>query len=333
MSTTSRPPLPTWPRDESPFHDAELALQERYGKRAALDAGARRGVRDVLIDQHRAFFAQIPFLLVGSVDRGGQPWASMLGGRPGFAHSPDPRRLRIDLLPAQGDPLAGNLVPGAPLGVLGIELPTRRRNRMSGRLEAVDERGFAIAVLQSYGNCPKYIQARELSVVPASPHPRVLRSDRLSEDDRRMLAQADSFYIASSNPRSEDGVRSGTDVSHRGGRPGFIRVEDERTIAAPDFVGNYFFNTLGNLMVESRAGLLFVDFKTGDLLLAAARAEIVWKGPEIDAFAGAQRLLRLHLTELIRLEGALPLRGSDSSDARELAQTGTWEQAERAMQG
>jgi ferredoxin-NADP reductase/predicted pyridoxine 5'-phosphate oxidase superfamily flavin-nucleotide-binding protein len=326
-------PLPVWPHAESPFHPAELAIQERYGRRALLDAGGRRGVRGVLIEQHRRFFAQIPFLLVGSVDAAGQPWASMLAGTPGFVHSPDPGKLRIDLRPQEGDPLRKNLALGAPLGVLGIELPTRRRNRVSGRVAGVDAAGFTLEVVQSFGNCPQYIQGRALMPAPEGERPsQVLRSTRLNARDRKLLQEADSFYVASINPNSGDGVRSGADVSHRGGRPGFIRIDDDGTITVPDFVGNYFFNTIGNLMVEPRAGLLFADFQTGDLLLAAARAEVIWEGLEVEAFAGAQRLLRFHLTELIRIERGLPLRGSGVDYAPELARTGTWAEANQALE-
>ncbi|MBZ4358990.1 pyridoxamine 5'-phosphate oxidase family protein, partial [Mycobacterium tuberculosis] len=80
-------------------------------------------------------------------------------------------------------------------------------------------------------------------------------------------------------------------VSHRGGMPGFVRVDDARTLTTPDFSGNRFFNTLGNLQHDPRAGLLFVDFDNGDLLYVAARAEIVWDGPLVASFDGAQRVV------------------------------------------
>ena len=330
---TTPTPAPGWPHLQSPFHPAELALQERFGQRGALDAGARRGVRGMLVEQHRQFFAQIPFILFGSVDATGQPWASMLAGEPGFAHSPDPEHLRIDLQLAQGDPLRENLTMGTSVGVLGIELPTRRRNRMNGRVVEFSETGFTLDVNQSYGNCPQYIQGRELfPAADAADAASVVRSDRLNARDRLLLESADSFYIASSNPDLADGVTSGTDVSHRGGRPGFIRVDDDRTITTPDFVGNYFFNTIGNLMVEPRAGLLFADFETGDLLLAAVRTEIIWEGPEVDAFAGAQRLIKFHITQVLRLPRALPWRANAVDYARELARTGTWAEAARALE-
>jgi hypothetical protein len=111
-----------------------------------------------------------------------------------------------------------------------------------------------------------------------------------------------------------------------------VRVDDNQTITTPDFVGNFMFNTLGNLMVEPRAGLLFADFNSGNLLFAAARAEIIWDGPEVEAFAAAQRLMRFHLTKVIRLPGALPFRAEpDVQYARELAATGNWAAAEQSL--
>src|SRR5258708_15010806 len=144
----------------SPWHAGERALQIRAGVGELMER-VGRNIRDFMPDQHRAFFARLPFLLVGSVDREGSPWASLLAGKPGFADSPDPRTLTIAARPIPGDPLETVLVPDAKLGVLGIELPTRRRNRMNGRIVASSDTGFSVAVDQSFGNCPQYIQRRD----------------------------------------------------------------------------------------------------------------------------------------------------------------------------
>jgi len=109
------------------------------------------------------------------------------------------------------------------------------------------------------------------------------------------------------------GRAGGVDVSHRGGKPGFVRVDDDGTLTMPDLAGNFFFNTLGNIAVNPRAGLLFIDFDNGDLLYLAVNAEIVWHGPEVRAFEGAQRLLRMHVTAMRRVEASLPLRWGPAS--------------------
>lgn len=312
--------------EASPWHEGERAVQARAGVRERMAVVGPRVIRDYMPDQHRDFFAQLPFLVVGGVDAASQPWAGVLAAPPGFAHSPEPQRLRIDALPAHEDRLAASLMPGVSIGLLGIEPHTGRRNRMNGVVERVDAAGFSVEVKQSFGNCPKYIQAREPVFVDAAravAPPR--RADRLDDAARRLIAEADTFFIATSHPSAgQAGAAHGVDVSHRGGRPGFVRVGGDGTLTAPDFVGNSFFNTLGNIAVNQRAGLLFIDFESGDLLQLAVTAEVVWDGPDLAAFDGAERLLRMRVVSVLRRPAALPLRWGRAVPSPYLDATGRW---------
>jgi len=134
-----------------------------------------RVIRDHLPDQHREFFEHLPTLLVGSVDAQQRPWASMLTGVPsccalrylhlgrpgvlmgwpGFITTPNAQHLRVAAWPREEDPLHAQLRIGGALGLLGIEPQTRRRNRVNGRVVALNDQGFALRVDQSFGNCPK----------------------------------------------------------------------------------------------------------------------------------------------------------------------------------
>jgi uncharacterized protein len=313
--------------DEAVFHEGELALQEAAGSRTRLaDIGARV-IRDFMPDQHRDFFAQLPFLVAGTLDAQGQPWASVLAAPPGFVSSPDATRLVVHAPPLPLDPLAENLVPGAPIGLLGIEPHTRRRNRANGHVSFVAEDGFGVHVEQSFGNCPKYIQARRPEFVGAErPTPVAHRMEGLDAASRGIVANADTFFIATAHPSAAtaDSRAFGVDVSHRGGKPGFVHVDEEGVLTVPDFIGNFYFNTLGNLAVNPRCGLLFIDFELGDLLYVAARGEIVAQGPLVEAFEGAQRVLRLRPVSALRVEGVLPLRWSEAQLSPALAATGEW---------
>ncbi|MGJ7511751.1 flavin-nucleotide-binding protein [Variovorax sp. GT1P44] len=310
----------------SPWHEGELAMQSLAGVRERMAMIGPRVIRDYMPDQHRLFFAQLPFLVAGGLDATNQPWASVLAAPPGFAHSPDEHYLRIDARPPAEDPFAAALRPGAPIGLLGIEPQTGRRNRMNGVIDQDDARGFSVEVQQSFGNCPKYIQAREpvfVGAVQATSSAR--RSDRLDDAARRMVSNADTFFIATAHPAAGDAATAhGVDVSHRGGRPGFVRVTGDGTLTVPDFVGNSFFATLGNIAVYPRAGLLFIDFETGDLLQLAVTAETIWDGPEVAAFAGAERLLRMQVVSAIHRPAALPLRWSPAELSPFLLATGRW---------
>jgi uncharacterized protein len=255
----------------------------------------------------------------------------VLAAPPGFAHSPDPTHLRIDALPLPGDPLGAALAPGAPIGLLGIEPHTRRRNRMNGVIEAVDARGFSVAVRQSFGNCPKYIQAREPLFVGGARNAHAgPRADRLDARAQRMVRAADTFFIATAHPSAADtdAVSHGVDVSHRGGRPGFVQLSGEGTLTVPDFLGNAFFNTLGNIAINPVAGLLFIDFETGDLLQLLVQAEVIWEGPEVEAFAGAERLLRMQVVAAQHAPAALPLRFGPAALSPYLEATGRWPAAQ-----
>ena len=319
--------LPGWPRTHvPPFHAGERAAQAKVGMAERMAGIGQRVVRGVMPQQHRDFFPLLPFVVLGAIDAQGQPWATLLSGSaPGFVTSPSETALRIDALPPAGDPLAGLLEPGAPLGLLGIELPTRRRNRANGTVAERRGNGFSLAVTQSFGNCPKYIQTRELVASPASTTARspARPAPRLDGAMQALVRAADTFFIATH--AVGEGANGGADVSHRGGRPGFVQVSNSgATLTWPDFTGNSFFNTLGNLVSQPRAGLVVPNFESGDLLHVAGRAEIVWEGPQVQAFAGAQRLVRLQVDEALLRPGALPWRWRLLEQSPALEGTGTW---------
>lgn len=313
----------------SPFHRGEQEIQSRLGVREQIENVGQRFIRDYMPDEHRQFYAQLPLLLVGSIDNSGRPWASVLVGRPGFMNSPDPRTLEIHSRPLFGDPLNENLAQGVQLGMLAIEFSTRRRNRLNGEVSLMDEGFLQINVGQSFGNCPQYIQARDFEFLATIDHIGEARPVRtINKFDRRVreiISQADQFYIATHLSENFDDVTNGADVSHRGGKPGFVRIDDDRTLTVPDFSGNYHFNTLGNILLNPRAGLLFIDFEKGDLLYLTCSAEIIWDSEECRAFAGAERLVRFNLDEGILVEGAMPIRWSFLDYSPSLDQTGSWE--------
>lgn len=313
--------------DTATFHEGERAMQARAGALERLTAIGPRVVRDHMPDQHRELFEKLPTLVVGSLDAAGQPWASLLAGPPGFVHTPDERHMSVNARPAADDPLATALAVGAPLGLLGLEPHTRRRNRMNGRVVDDGAEGFTVRVDQSFGNCPQYIQAREPEWVPHAPLPPQRHGAHLIEPARALLARADTVFIASAAPRAGSGTdetNQGVDVSHRGGLPGFVRVHDEdgpegaSVLTIPDYRGNFFFNTLGNLLSRPQAGLLCVDPSSGDVLQLAAEASIVWDGPDVDATPGAERLLRLRVVSHLWRPQALPLRWSAPEFAPQL---------------
>jgi uncharacterized protein len=293
------------------FHVGECAAQARAGM-----APRAAAIHESMLDQHRQFFATLPFIVAASVDEDGWPIATILAGRPGFISSPDARALRIAALPDRDDPAAPWLKPGAPIGLLGIDLATRRRCRANGAI-ADTERGLLVAVKESFLNCPQYIHIRDIEANRAVAQA-LETMDGLDPLGRDAIAAADTLFVATS------GGAEGVDISHRGGKPGFVRI-DHDTLRIPDFAGNRSFNTLGNMILDPRAALLFPDFSRGDLLQVRGDTEIVWEVPEHEQLTGAERLWRLHVNRAWRRRCALPLRWSLRRLSPSVARTGSWQ--------
>lgn len=309
--------LPVW-------HQGEIALQQQAGVVERMAAVGQRVIRDHMPDQHRDFYAQLPFIVAGSVDAHGDAWATLLEGQPGFIFSPNATTLDIEARPHQGDPAAAGMQDGAPIGLLGIELHTRRRNRMNGVLQAIGG-GFRVQVEQSFGNCPRYIQLRDFHFAhpPAEPYRGEVETlSALDDAARASIGAADTFYVATYAERQ-------VDASHRGGKPGFVRVSDDGLLTIPDFNGNLFFSTLGNIHQNGKAGLLFVDYASGDTLQLSGDAEVILDSPEIAAFQGAERLWTFRPRRIVRRRAALALRWLTPPDgvAPSSLMTGDWQAA------
>ncbi|UVK84291.1 pyridoxamine 5'-phosphate oxidase family protein [Pseudomonas sichuanensis] len=312
----------------SPWHEGEKRLQEQVGVAERMEAFGQKVIRDHMPDQHRVFYHQLPFIVAGAVDAQGKPWATLLEGPEGFVSSPDPKQLLIDTELASDDPATPGLAQSGAIGLLGIELHTRRRNRLNGQARRVAGGLLEVAVEQSFGNCPQYIQLREYTRVDAPSQGRQ-DSTALDARTRAMIEGADTFFVAS-YVEHDDGRRS-VDVSHRGGRPGFVKVEGNR-LTIPDYAGNLHFNTLGNLLVNPVAGLLFVDFVTGNVLQLSGRTEVMLDSPLISAFEGAERLWALDVEQVVLRPAALSLRWAFQEYAPTSLATGTWAEAEQRLQ-
>jgi len=327
MTTSAAPTT-----DTSPYHEGEQALQTRSGKREMAESIGRKMIRTFMPDQHRDFFNQLPFLVVGAVDGEGWPWASLLPGHPGFMKSPDPATLDIASLGADHDPLRACLKPGAQLGLLGIEMHSRRRNRLNGRISSLNDNGFSLAVDQSFGNCPQYIQhrsvdfSREPGTMGKGGKPSAFSA--LDEKAKALIEGADAFFVSSFVRADGDPAIKGVDVSHRGGRPGFVKVSGN-TLTIPDFPGNYAFNTLGNFLLNPKAGLVFPDFETGDLLMLTGTVELLDEDHEdVTTFKGAERGWRFILDHGLRLKDALPFRSTLGDFSPNSLLTDSWKDAD-----
>lgn len=239
------------------YHEGEIEMQRRAGVRVMAERVSRIIAPDIP-PAAAAFLAAQPFVIVATVDAGGATTASLLQAR---ARATDDREITIET------PFAYE----GTIGILAIDLATRRRMRANG---TAVRRGDALVVTTSevYSNCPQYIHPRRFDGRVITTRAFVLTKE---------LERADTFFLATSHPGR------GPDASHRGGEPGFVHVDSPTTLWWPDYPGNNMFNSLGNLLVNPRCGLLFVDFENHRALQLQGTATI--EGDE-------ERIIRFELS-------------------------------------
>ncbi|OUR63808.1 FAD-binding oxidoreductase [Methylophaga sp. 42_25_T18] len=323
---------------QSPFHEGEQLLQTRFGVREKMERFGRQVIREYMPDQHRDFYGQLPFIFVGHADKDGWPWASIVFNESGFISSPSPKNLTINALPVEGDPLRESLAfakdENLRLGLLGVELSSRRRNRLAAHITDYSDNKMQLEIDQAFGNCPQYIQKRQLEKI--DPEQRQASSmetfEQFDKNTQEFISNSDTFFVASYVSQGTGEISDGVDASHRGGKPGFIRVDNDKTLTIPDYTGNNHFNTLGNFIVNPKAGLLFVDFKTGNLLTLTGRVEVLFDSPDTAFFEGAERLWTFTIDHGRWIKNALPFRWKLEEYSPNTSLTGSWSEAEQLKQ-
>ncbi len=266
--------------DDVGFHSGELAVQRRAGVEVEaarlqpmMGPGELRGGA-------AASLAHASFAAITARDLDGRLWVSPLAGPPGFLVATTPTRLSLrDSLPI-GDPLHG-LQEDQPVGIVVMDFAAKRRVRINGTLVATDGGMLQVDVTQAYGNCPQYIHPRriraEKEVAATDFH--TSHTSLISAEDIALIRSADTFFLGTAHPER------GNDASHRGGPAGFVHA-DNKTVSWPDYAGNNMFNSFGNLEVDPRAALLFVDFESGRTLHLSGRALVEWENSAADGGTG-----------------------------------------------
>ena len=284
------------------FHSGELDVQRRAG--VAGDAARLAGMLEPAhLDGGPAkFLSQRTLAALTGRDRAGSLWISPLLGPPGFLDGHG-TTLDVHAAPPETDPLH-QLPVGQPVGLLTVEFAIRRRMRVNGTLTEVGPERLVIDVEQAFGNCPSYIQQRVVEPTPGrAAVAKAVESDGLDSAQRAMIRAADTFFLGTAHPTR------GADASHKGGRPGFVRLDGDE-LWWPDYAGNNMFNSMGNIAVNPEAALLFVDFATGRTLHLSGRAELDWLAPGAPGDDGnTGRRVRFHPDRVVTAP-ALPLRAN-----------------------
>ena len=265
----------------SQYHKGEKQAQELANERRQADFNGQ-AISNEIIEGALSFISEQEYVVTSITDDDANVWVSVLSGDRGFIEAPDPKSIVIHctkLDSSEHNPVLEHIIKGKNIGLLIIELASRRRLRVNGKVSKVTNEKITFKVQQAYPNCMKYIQRRHIINREQWAHPNKNLNVGLSlnESQKKIVSSADTFFIGSINQNGE------LDASHRGGNPGFVQFVDDQTFRIPDYKGNSMFNTLGNLLQNNNAGIVFWDFETGKLLHILGTAQIVWDDRDINA--------------------------------------------------
>ena len=326
MATVQKPPV-LW-------HDGEKAVQKLLLAPSLIHANpSARG----MTPSYNYRVANSPLVAFGALDEKGRPWTTVWGGERGFT-----RPIAQNILGAQSvvdrmyDPVVKALVGSAPVGDLvrpeedgppklmaglSIDLETRDRVKLMGKMivgalmpqpsvdgkddGTIGEMQVAMAVQESLGNCPKYLNKKE--IYPHIPTPKLAsHSLPLPQAALDLIENADLFFLSSTNGESMD-------TNHRGGPQGFIRVlsnsPEDLSIVYPEFSGNNLYQTLGNLHLNPKIGIAIPDFDTSDVLYLTGETQLL-AGPNASAVLPHTKLaVKIRVEEALFVQDGLPFRG------------------------
>lgn len=262
----TNPPLPT-------FHEGEIKMQELTGEK---EIGDRNGqmVGKLIPRGALPFIEKQRFMLLTTLDDQGHHWVTPLFGEPGFvkACSQDQVQLKTDSIKSIPHENWEERIQSRPeVGILFIDLETRKRLRVNGRFRKIQDGLYRLEVIEAYPNCPKYITRRMVRSHDENTDDSTegkTGEGSLPDDLIQLIKDSDTLFVGSSNPNR------GVDASHRGGNPGFVEILDAQNLRVPDYAGNSMFNTLGNFLIQPKGGLLFLDFEKSRILQLSGTAKV-----------------------------------------------------------
>jgi len=257
---------------ENVFHDGELQVQRMAGvEKIASRVG--RVIRNSIDPGAMHFISEQAMLVAASIDREGYVWPSLLLAEPGFTEILAHNALAINKTKIRSTPndiLHQNLEINTNIGLVFIELATRRRFRVNGNA-TIGDTFIHVEAQEAYGNCPKYIQRRTIpETTEKAANTSIFKGEVLTTYEQQMIKNADTFFIAS---QSKNGK---LDASHRGGNVGFVEILANGSFKIPDYPGNNMYNTLGNIAQYPKTGLLFVNFSTGETLQVVGSGHLLF---------------------------------------------------------
>ena len=329
------------------LHHGEKIVQQRRHTPEELARAIPDYIHSELPQQHAEFYPGLSYLPLGTLDDQGRPWVSVLvtkseddpsvGIEVSESNGLD---LTVEISPddpfyralKQASTDASN--PKPLFAGVGVDFTNRRRNKLAGNIDSINfgDGGKLSLHLQSnehLGKCPTYITGRTL--VPHAREPELVFdqqhafSGTLPNVSKELINRVSTVFLATKHvPGEHDDKtdRPSMGLNHRGGPPGFVRVyeegvkstdgsgqgEQDTYLVLPDFSGNRFYQSLGNIESSEEVGLVFPDFVTGDVLYVTGDAKNLYEGEAETIMPRMSLITQVRITGAIHIKNAIALR-------------------------
>ena len=327
------------------LHKGELLVQKR--RRTPIDLAEQipNYINSNMPQQHAEFYEGLSYFPLTALDERGRPWASLLVTKSeddtsvGIEIS-TPNEMSITAQVNPFDPLVKALSQTKNQGVtpfagVGVDFSNRRRNKVAGAIEKVhsdspEKINLQLKSDEHLGNCPKYITVRSLEPYQRKAELILNQFDALESplptQSKAIIQQASTVFLATKHEPDGDNKQEHTDMglNHRGGSPGFVRLYEETTqssdkhestqeivttyLILPDYSGNRFYQSLGNIQSSKLVGIVFPDFNSGSLLYITGKAENLFEQDAEALMPRTKLITRVQVTGAVHVEQGLNLQ-------------------------
>jgi len=252
--------------NDSPYHKGERRIQHLAN--VVFEANQIASlISNQLSDNTISFIEQQSFAVVGLVDLQGNIWSSIIIANPGFIRVNDKSTIEFKANDMELD-------EGQAIALVLINFSSRQRIRLNGYVHTLARHYYQLNIKQAFPNCPRFIQSHQLAFNSNSDVTKVqpiqTQGDKLNNQQHNIIRHSDTFFVASANKTRD------VDVSHKGGKSGFVDIVKNNQLRIPDYPGNNMFNTLGNFEVNPYAGITFIDFSRNIILNMSGEVKILW---------------------------------------------------------
>ena len=306
-------------------HEGELFVQKKRHTPSNMPMRVAGIISDDMPDQHSEFFSHLNYFGISTIDIDGRPWATIIVGSPTtLIHVISEIQLNISVILPKGDPFLSSVMNTSDVTCryfagIGVDFTNRRRNKVAGFIDTSnlvnDTLHMSLLTNENLGNCPKYITVRKLEYYKRNPQIAAdyRNTDKISfnQECLNIINQASTIFLATRHTSPISDNTSDLGLNHRGGYPGFVRTYEENGhtyIVIPDYSGNRFYQSLGNIETDRVAGVVFPCFTSGDMLHVTGIAENIYDDEAELIMPRITLITRIKLTGYVWIKEALNLK-------------------------